>query len=230
MLTPYKRQIAEFIGQNADIRVGSYVLTTDGRSSTYYFDTGAFGRGRQLVQAGRYLSSEIELRVPEEADALYGPPDKGIPLAIATAMQRDMSYIVKRQHVKSREGQKGFVIGCDIMPDMRVGFVDNVISLGGSIQSSINFLKELENNLKFPYAVVMVDRQEAVDGESAVEIFKKEYNIKVIPLLTITECMEAWKDKPEQNVPQNFLQAAAKHLLQYGTDEAKAEVERLMAV
>ena len=66
------------------LRFGDFTLKS-GRRSPYFFNTGLFNTGARLDRLGQfYADAMLDKKI--QADVLYGPAYKGIPLACTTSI------------------------------------------------------------------------------------------------------------------------------------------------
>ena len=79
----YQREFIEFAIEQDVLRFGEFTLKS-GRVSPYFFNAGLFRSGQALARLGRFYARAI-VESGLEADVLFGPAYKGIPLATLAA-------------------------------------------------------------------------------------------------------------------------------------------------
>src|SRR3989344_580989 len=94
-----------------------------GRVSPYFFNSGLFNTATNLSKlAEAYVSASIEFTSP---DIVFGPAYKGIPLAVAVALElaqergRDIGYAFNRKEEK-KHGDGGVIVGYQKLKGKRV--------------------------------------------------------------------------------------------------------------
>ena len=83
-MQPYQEAFIRYAIDCQVLRFGDFTLKS-GRRSPYFFNTGLFNTGARLDRLGQFYAEAL-LHAGIQADVLYGPAYKGIPLACATAM------------------------------------------------------------------------------------------------------------------------------------------------
>ena len=78
-LQPYQRDFIDFAIEQGVLKFGEFTLKS-GRVSPYFFNAGLFQTGRALAKLGRFYAQAIA-DSGLNADVLFGPAYKGIPLA-----------------------------------------------------------------------------------------------------------------------------------------------------
>jgi len=130
-MEPYQQDFIRFALESGALRFGRYTLKS-GRVSPYFFNAGLFDTGRCIARLGRCYAAAI-VHSGFDADMLFGPAYKGIPLVTATAAAlaehhaRDLPYAFNRKEAKDH-GEGGNVVGAPLAG--RVLIVDDVITSG----------------------------------------------------------------------------------------------------
>ncbi len=126
-----------------------------------------------------------------DADILFGPAYKGIPLAatVATALAArgiDMGFAYNRKEAKDH-GEGGTLVGAEPR-DKRVVIVDDVLTAGTALRQSVELLRA--EGAEPVAAMIALDRQERGGGaSSAVAEAEAELGLRVVPLVTVAEVM-----------------------------------------
>jgi len=186
-MRPYQREFIEFALAQGVLRFGSFTLKS-GRQSPYFFNAGLFNTGRRLAALGRYYAAAI-LDSSIEADVLFGPAYKGIPIASATAVQlaehfdRDLPWCFNRKEAKDH-GEGGLMVGSPLQG--RVLIIDDVITAGTAIREVMQIVSRAGANAVG--VVVAVDRQERGQGAlSAIQEVERDFGMPVISIIRLDQ-------------------------------------------
>ncbi len=186
-MRPYQREFIEFALAQGVLRFGSFTLKS-GRQSPYFFNAGLFNTGRRLAALGRYYAAAI-LDSGIEADVLFGPAYKGIPIASATAVQlaehfdRDLPWCFNRKEAKDH-GEGGLMVGSPLQG--RVLIIDDVITAGTAIREVMQIVSRAGANAVG--VVVAVDRQERGQGAlSAIQEVERDFGMPVISIIRLDQ-------------------------------------------
>lgn len=192
-LQPYQQAFIEFAIEQGVLRFGEFTLKS-GRVSPYFFNAGLFRSGRALAQLGRFYAQAIVERGPE-ADVLFGPAYKGIPLAATTAValadhhERDMPYAFNRKEAKTH-GEGGNIVGAELAG--RILIIDDVITAGTAIRDVMQLIKAAD--ARAAGVVVALDRQERggdeSDPRSAIQQVEAAYGMPVISIVSLDMVLE----------------------------------------
>ncbi len=152
-------------------------------------------------------------------DVLFGPAYKGIPLAVATAIQLteqyqiNIPYSFNRKEAKAH-GEGGLVVGA-ALEHRKAWIIDDVITAGDAKKEAIHFI---QNNDGTPAGIIIaLDRQEkAQDSQfSAVQLLAQAHHIPVLSIVTLNDVITYLKTSPShQSVVENLLA----YQKQYGTN------------
>jgi len=161
--------------------------TKAGRLSPYFFNAGLFNDGASLAKLGQFYAKAI-IAADLQADMLFGPAYKGIPLvstiAIALAeMGVNLPFAYNRKEAKDH-GEGGVIVGAPLKG--RVIIVDDVISAGTSVRESVDLIRG--HSAEPAGVVIALDRMEKGTGElSAVQEVRKSVGIPVISIATLDD-------------------------------------------
>ena len=155
---PLAHQFIEFSIGCRVLEFGQFV-TKAGRQSPYFFNAGRFDQGAALGRlAGFYADSIGASGI--EFDMIFGPAYKGIPLAVALAVElarrgQNVPFAYNRKEAKDH-GEGGSLVGAPLRG--RVLIIDDVMSAGTAVRESI---AQIEATGATAHAVaVALDRQE----------------------------------------------------------------------
>ena len=183
----------EFIRYTIDcqvLRFGDFTLKS-GRRSPYFFNTGLFNTGARLDRLGQFYAQAL-LAAGIQADVLYGPAYKGIPLACATAIALSRltggaaPFAFNRKEAKDH-GEGGSLVGTPLTG--RVLILDDVITAGTSVRESVEIIRAAGAT---PCGVLIaLDRQEQGQGErSAVAEVAELFQTPVYSIITLAHIID----------------------------------------
>ena len=213
----YQHNFIEFIIQENALRFGEFTLKS-GRKSPYFFNIGHLYSGDALAKLGQYYALTLTHNRCQ-FDVLFGPAYKGIPLAVATAIQLteqyqiNIPYSFNRKEAKAH-GEGGLVVGA-ALEHRKAWIIDDVITAGDAKKEAIHFI---QNNGGTPAGIIIaLDRQEkAQDSQfSAVQLLAQAHHIPVLSIVTLNDVITYLKTVPShQSVVENLLA----YQKQYGTN------------
>ena len=188
-MSSFIHEFLEFACDRQVLQFGEF-KTKAGRLSPYFFNSGLFNTGNDLIKLGRFYAEAI-MQADIEFDILFGPAYKGIPLVTATAMALAEKHInvpiaFNRKEAKNH-GEKGTVIGGSL--NGRVLLVDDVISAGTSINESQNIITK--NGGSLAGVCIALDRMERGSGNlSATEEVEVRFDTVVFSIANLNSLIE----------------------------------------
>ncbi|SEM86371.1 orotate phosphoribosyltransferase [Halomonas caseinilytica] len=192
-LQPYQQAFIAFAIEQGVLRFGEFTLKS-GRVSPYFFNAGLFKSGAALAQLGRFYAQAIA-DSGLEADVLFGPAYKGIPLAATTAValadhhDRDLPYAFNRKEAKSH-GEGGNIVGAELAG--RILIVDDVITAGTAVREVMGLIESAD--AEAAGVVVALDRQERGgddgDARSAIQQVEAAYGMPVVSIVNLDMVLE----------------------------------------
>jgi len=193
----YKREFIKFMCDSGVLTFGDFV-TKSGRNTPYFVNTGNYRTGMQITALGEFYARCIKEN-NLEADVLFGPAYKGIPLCVAVSTGlynkygTNVSYCFNRKEEKDH-GEGGSLVGEKLKDGTRVIITEDVITAGTAIREVLPILRSAAD-VDIVGVVISVDRMEKGKNEkSAVQEVYEEFGIKVYPIVTILDIIEALKD------------------------------------
>ena len=193
----YKNDFIKFMTECGVLTFGDFTLKS-GRKAPYFVNTGNYKTGKQLAKLGEFYAECIKEN-GIEADTLFGPAYKGIPLAVSCSVALfnkyglDVNYCFDRKEAKDH-GEGGVIVGKQLADGEKVVIIEDVITAGTAIRQVIPVLKNAAE-VDITAMVISVDRMEKGKGElSAVQEVKEEFGIDVYSIVTINDIIQALKD------------------------------------
>lgn len=105
----------------------------------------------------------------------------------------DLPYCFNRKEAKDH-GEGGNLVGSALQG--RVMLVDDVITAGTAIRESMEIIQA--NGATLAGVLISLDRQERGRGEiSAIQEVERDYNCKVISIITLKDLIAYTEEKPE---------------------------------
>lgn len=214
----YQRQFIEFALAQGVLRFGEFTLKS-GRQSPYFFNAGLFNTGKRLAALGRFYAAAI-IDSGIDADVLFGPAYKGIPIASATAVQlaeqfdRDMPWCFNRKEAKAH-GEGGSIVGSPLAG--KVLIIDDVITAGTAIREVMTLVQQAQ--AQAVGVLVAVDRQERGKGElSAIQEVVRDFAIPVIAIINFSQIIAYLE---ETGLYAEHLEAVRRYRDTYGVSQSE---------
>lgn len=212
----YQREFIEFAIAQEVLRFGQFTLKS-GRVSPYFFNAGLFNTGKRLAALGKFYAAAIK-DSGIEADVLFGPAYKGIPIASATAVQLaeqfdiDMPWCFNRKEAKAH-GEGGVMVGSPLAG--RVLIIDDVITAGTAIREVMTLVQGA--GAQAVAVVVAVDRQERGQGElSAIQEVARDFGLPVLSIISLTQIINYLE---ETGLHAEHLQAVRAYRDEFGIND-----------
>ena len=194
----YKENFIRFMVDCGVLTFGDFTLKS-GRKAPYFVNTGNYKTGAQLAKLGEFYAECIKDN-NIEAQTLFGPAYKGIPLAVSAAVAlynkygMEVSYCFDRKEVKDH-GEGGMFVGKKLEDDEKVVIIEDVMTSGKALREVMPKLTG-SANVNVSTMVITVDRMEkALDSDlSAVDQAYKDFGVKVYSIVNINDIIEAIKN------------------------------------
>lgn len=193
----YKESFIKFMVESGVLTFGDFTLKS-GRKAPYFVNTGNYNTGAQLARLGEYYAQCIKEN-NVQADTLFGPAYKGIPLATACSIalfnkyEIDVNYAFDRKEAKDH-GEGGVIVGRKMKNGEKIAIIEDVITAGTAIRTVLPLLKE-QADVDITALIISVDRMEKGKGElSAVQEVKKDFGINVYSIVTMEDIINAIKN------------------------------------
>ena len=216
----YKQQFIKFMVDNGVLKFGEFTLKS-GRNAPYFINTGNYKSGAQLAKLGEYYARCI-VDNNLKAETLVGPAYKGIPLAVTTAVALysnhgiDMNYTFDRKEVKDH-GEGGLFVGKQLTDGEKVILIEDVMTSGKALREMLPKLA-LAAKVEITGMIISVDRMERglESNLSAVQEVYREFGVKVYPIVTIADIIEAIEEGIIDG--KDYLGKMKEYRAQYGVD------------
>ena len=214
----YKKEFIEFMVESGVLCFGDFTLKS-GRRAPYFVNTGKYRTGKQIAKLGEYYAAAY-LEHGVNADVLFGPAYKGIPLSVATSIALadrhgvDLGFCFDRKEAKDH-GEGGTFVGTQLKDGDKIAIVEDVMTSGKALREVLPKLKGAAD-VKVEAVILSVDRMEKSlsGGKSAVQDIYDEFGIKVYAIVTIKDVIEALETGAVAG--KEYLQAMKDYLAEYG--------------
>lgn len=191
----YKEEFVKFMADCGVLTFGDFTLKS-GRKAPYFINAGNYRTGAQLAKLGEFYAKCIHEN-GVEADVLFGPAYKGVPLAVSAAVAlynlygMDVSYCFDRKEVKDH-GEGGMFVGRQPADGQKMVIIEDVMTSGKALREVMPKLKGAAD-VDVTGMVITVDRMEkALDSDSsAVQDAYSSFGVKVYSIVTIDDIIEA---------------------------------------
>ncbi len=218
MFMTYKESFIKFMVECGVLTFGEFTLKS-GRKAPYFINCGNYKTGSQLSKLGGFYADCIKEN-GIQAQTLFGPAYKGIPLAVTavTALADkygiDCNYCFDRKEAKDH-GEGGMFVGKKLADGEKVVIIDDVMTSGKALRESLPKLKSAAD-VDVTAMVITVDRMEkSLEGElSAVEQAYKDFGVKVYSIVNINDIIKAIEDGIVEG--REYLGAMKEYRKMYG--------------
>lgn len=216
----YKEEFIRFMSDSGVLTFGDFTLKS-GRKAPYFINTGNYKTGAHLARLGGFYADCIKEH-GLEADILFGPAYKGIPLSVSAAVALfnkygiDLGYCFDRKEAKDH-GEGGLFVGQQPQDGSRVIIIEDVMTSGKALREVLPKL-QAAGDVKVTAMIITVDRMEkALDSElSAVQQAYKDFGITVHSIVTINDIIKAIEDGVIEG--KEHLEAMQSYRSQYGVN------------
>lgn len=214
----YKESFIKFMVDSGVLTFGEFTLKS-GRKAPYFINAGNYKTGEQLAKLGGYYAECIKDN-NINADTLFGPAYKGIPLAVSATVALfnkfgiSVNYCFDRKEAKDH-GEGGNFVGRQLTDGENVVIIDDVMTSGKALREVLPKLKSAAN-VNVTGMVITVDRMEkALDSDkSAVQSAYDEFGVKVYSIVNINDIIKAIEDGIVDG--KEYLPAMKEYRQQYG--------------
>jgi orotate phosphoribosyltransferase len=219
ILMSYKADFIKFMMECGVLSFGDFTLKS-GRKAPYFINTGNYKTGAQAARLGEFYAQCIKEN-NIEAETLFGPAYKGIPLAVSCAVAlynkygTEVNYCFDRKEAKDH-GEGGVIVGKKLTDGEKVVIIEDVITAGTAVRQVLPVLKTAAK-VDITGMIISVDRMEKGQGEkSAVQEVYEEFGIKVYPIVTVNDIIQAIKDGTVSG--SEYLEKMIEYRSMYGVE------------
>jgi len=182
----WTRKFIDLAHEAGALKFGRFELKS-GRISPYFFNAGAFDRGRLIAGiADCYADAIVDSGIAFEV--LFGPAYKGIPLAASVSMSLytrhglDVPVAYNRKEAKDH-GEGGTLVGTALAG--RVIVIDDVISAGTAFSQAASLITRAGGQVRA--LTVGLDRQERGTSGLSARSQIEQGGVSVIAVATLND-------------------------------------------
>ena len=214
----YKQQFIQFLAECGVLKFGTFKLKS-GRIAPYFLNSGEYKTGAQLKKLGEFYADCMHEN-GLQADTLFGPAYKGVPLALSAALAlyekygQNVNFCFDRKEVKDH-GEGGMFVGKQPEDGEKIVVIEDVMTSGKALKE---VLPKLQGAAKVNVAgmVITVDRMEKGRGSerSAVQEAYLEHGVKVYSIVNILDILQAIEEGVIEG--KEHVSAIRGYLKEYG--------------
>lgn len=216
----YKEEFIKFMSESGVLTFGDFTLKS-GRKAPYFINAGKYMTGGQIARLGGFYADCIKDN-GFDADILFGPAYKGIPLAVSavTALYskygRDMFYCFDRKEAKDH-GEGGMFVGKQPEDGDRIIIIEDVMTSGKALREVLPKLRDAAD-VKIEAMIITVDRMEkGLNSElSAVQEVYRDFGVRVVSIVTINDIINAIENGIIEG--KEYLDAMREYRRTYGVE------------
>lgn len=223
-LKSYQQAFIELLVHSEALKFGTFTLKS-GRVAPYFLNIGSFYAGEQVHALGRFYA-EAYLDSGLQAEVIFGPAYKGIPLSVVTTsvlyaeFGKNLAYCFNRKEAKNYGDAKGNpLVGAPLNSDTRVVLIDDVITAGTAIRETVDLLKA-NGNPRIEGILIAMNRMEKNnDGDNALQKVEQELGAKVFSIVTLDDVIEALYDREVNGrvvIDDDMMEKIRVYRAQYG--------------
>ena len=241
----YKAKFIDFLLKTGALRVGGDFSLKSKRISPWFVNVGDFNEGESTSALGQFYADSI-MASGEQFDLLYGIPEKGNALAVATAIGlaqkgKNVPWFFTRKVPKEygeatdlsqAERIKALVVGKAPQNKQAIVQLDDVFTAGDAKYQAREVLQSL-GDFKLPLLAIAVDRQEVgIDGKSAIEEYEQKTGTKVSSIVNASDIYSFLRENtplktPTGEIKREDVERMRNYLRVYGTPTARRSLGSL---
>lgn len=214
----YKQEFIRFLAECGVLKFGMFQLKS-GRIAPYFLNAGEYKTGAQIKRLGEFYADCMQEN-KVEAETLFGPAYKGVPLALSAAVAlyekygKDVNFCFDRKEVKDH-GEGGMFVGKQPQSGEKIVIIEDVMTSGKALKEVLPKLRGAAN-VNITGMIITVDRMEKALGseKSAVQQAYEEEGVKVYSIVTIQDIIQALQEGVIEG--KEHIPAINKYLAEYG--------------
>lgn len=218
----YKIDFIILLVKAGALQFGEFTLKS-GRKAPYFLNVGSFCTGELIYNLGKfYAQAFLDSKV--QAEVIFGPAYKGIPLSVATVnvlwsdFKKDVSFCFNRKEVKNY-GMGDSLIGAVLSEKTKVFLIDDVITAGTAVNETIQLLKE-NGNPKVAGVLIAMNRMEKNnEGKNALKEIEKSLGVNVYSIVNLDEVIEVLRGREIDGrvyIDEKMMQDISSYRKNYG--------------
>ena len=218
----YKIDFVELLVKAGALKFGQFTLKS-GRVAPYFLNVGNFYTGDLVSSLGKFYA-EAFISSGVEADVIFGPAYKGIPLSVVTVsklysdFKKNLAFCFNRKEAKDH-GEGNLLVGAPLNEDTKVLLIDDVMTAGTAVRETLEILKA-NGNPKITGILIAMNRMEKNnEGVNAVEEVSKLAQAPVFSIITLDDVIEILHNREiegEIYIDDVRLEEIEKYRLEYG--------------
>jgi orotate phosphoribosyltransferase len=201
----YKIDFIHLLVRAKALKFGEFTLKS-GRKAPFFLNMGSFYTGELMTALSSYYAKAL-ISTGIEADVIFGPAYKGIPLAVGTCMalksehDKNYSYAFSRKKIKEyAQGMGKYFVGAPFNSESRVLLIDDVITAGTAIRETLAVLSENGDPIITGVLIALNRMEKNNDGENALEILEQEMGAPVVSIVDLNDVIEVLYNKEVDGV------------------------------
>src|SRR3989338_9616218 len=230
----YKTKFIDFLLKTRALKVGGDFSLKSQRTSPWFVNVGDFNDGESTAALGEFYADSI-LNSKTEFNLLYGIPEKGNALAVATAIGlakkgKNVPWFFTRKtpkeygeatNLSQAERIKALVVGRAPKNGQAIVQLDDVFTAGDAKYEARAVLQSL-GDFRLPLLVIAVDRQEVgIDGRSAIEEYEQKTGTKVYSIVNALDVYNFLRENtpvktPTGEIKREDVERMSNYLRVYG--------------
>lgn len=228
----YKVEFIKFLLEQGALKIGDEWALKSKRLSPYFLNIGDLNDGESTTHIARAFAESIK-DSGAGFDILYGIPEKGVALAVATSMElnrlgMNKPWCFRRKEAKTHgemtnaDERKKMFVGRTPQDGNALAQLDDVFTAGTTKYEERDVLTSM-GDFKLPWLFIAADRQEVgtgASGMSAIEAYEQKTDTKVQSIITTSDIYEylstASDDRDAVRRIRHYLQV-------YGTPAARGK-------
>lgn len=218
----YKEDFIKLLVKAQALKFGEFTLKS-GRLAPYFLNVGSFYTGELVYNLCKFYASAF-LDSGIDADVIFGPAYKGIPLSVGTTsvlfsdFKKNVKFTFNRKEAKDH-GEGNLLVGAPLTPETKVLLIDDVITAGTAIRESLDILKA-NGDPKITGVLIAMNRMEKNnEGKNALQEIEENMGVKVYSIVNLDDVIEALYNKEVDGVvyiDDEKMETIKKYRAEYG--------------